>query len=776
MGARIDNSINDGRGPPLFKICGQVHHRVGSLLPLDDSAPQFLQLYVYDTANEVSNRLKCLDADHRPVESLDPSIVHDLISMLDQHNPFAKKFRMTRDQLADHNNEDFIIRIVGAKEGDPVQYNLPTTDELAMLVVGDFSLDTYKRDIIIETHNRELKRISSLHPAYMPLQYPLLFPYGERGFQLGIHYSNRNPIGATTGRHMTMQEYYCYQFHYRKNQPNPYLCYGLLSSQAKVDARAAIEESRLHYIAQNQRNLRMESIQGIADAVSRGCINGDEMGKRVVLPASHVGGRRYMIQNYHDGLAICGKYGPPDFFVTFTCNPSWPEITESIFQHGQTAPDRSDVVTRVFHLKLHELLQDIRSGTIFGPLLAVYILNKPIMYSIHVQKMLSVPYSTPGSLNAERSKLIYLYRFHLFFIIALMPNKPLSALTLQDRNAEVQIQIHRKWEFRGAVDNGPILHIDMILTDCTGNAIHCQIPSFLAATRGDEFQVGKIYKMTRFSVARAKSTYKPVDGDLMLYVTPYTTLELCHTSQSCFPLYVYHLTSYDKIDPDGSNARNFHGEVLLSGGATCHWYFNPSIEEAEAFYSRIESEKINIELPSLDKQEITPPSFPQREHHNLKYILSLNPHDVPDQGYECTVTITCIPEGKTWYYIACNTCPNKPSTDPVIRQCSTCRSTNYCFRYKLTFKASDGTEEAEMFAFDNVARTIIGKPCPTVVASFPDASAIPPEIAAIVSRKYTFIIEFNSQSFRFLEKNIAHQRNCSIIWKNDITTNSTRKR
>jgi hypothetical protein len=60
MGAQIDNSINnDGRRPPLFKICGQVHHRVGSLLPLDDSAPQFLQLYVYDTANEVSNRMKC---------------------------------------------------------------------------------------------------------------------------------------------------------------------------------------------------------------------------------------------------------------------------------------------------------------------------------------------------------------------------------------------------------------------------------------------------------------------------------------------------------------------------------------------------------------------------------------------------------------------------------------------------------------------------------------------------------------------------------------------
>jgi hypothetical protein len=39
-----------------------------------------------------------------------------------------------------------------------------------------------------------------------------------------------------------------------------------------------------------------------------------------------------------------------------------------------------------------------------------------------------------------------------------------------------------------------------------------------------------------------------------------------------------------------------------------------------------------------------------------------------------------------------------------------------------------------------------------VVASFPDASAIPLEITAIVSRKYTFIVVFNNQSYRFLEK------------------------
>jgi hypothetical protein len=26
MGAQIDRSVNDGRGPSVFKICGQVHH------------------------------------------------------------------------------------------------------------------------------------------------------------------------------------------------------------------------------------------------------------------------------------------------------------------------------------------------------------------------------------------------------------------------------------------------------------------------------------------------------------------------------------------------------------------------------------------------------------------------------------------------------------------------------------------------------------------------------------------------------------------------------
>ena len=370
MGANIDRSVNDGCGPPIFKISGQVHHRIGSLLPTDGSAPKFLQLYIYDTSNEVQNRINALCPDEMPTDPIDPTIVSSLIQMLDTHNPLAQKFRMARDRLEQHSDENFVIRIVGPQVGDPAQYNLPSTEQLAMLIVGDFSADSFKRDIIIETKSGYLRRISSLHPAYMALQYPLLFPFGERGFQVGVLYSGPEQNNKKKRKTITMQDYFRYNFHYRRGHPNPFLCYGLLSSQIKVDARAAIDENRLWYVLKNQSKLRIENLQGIADAVGRGCIDGSEMGKLTVLPASHTSGRRYMVQNYHDGIAICRVFGPPDFFVTFTCNSNWPEMFLGILEPGQKPSDRADIIVRVYNMKLEEMLEDIRNGNIFGTVVA----------------------------------------------------------------------------------------------------------------------------------------------------------------------------------------------------------------------------------------------------------------------------------------------------------------------------------------------------------------------------------------------------------------------
>ena len=119
-------------------------------------------------------------------------------------------------------------------------------------------------------------------------------------------------------------------------------------------------------------------MQGIFDAVEKGVYEANQIGKKVLLPSSHVGSRRYVIQNYHDGIAICRVYGPPNLFITFTCNPKWQEIVETL-SVGQQPNDRPDIIIRIFHMKLEQILDNLRSGQIFGSILG-------ILYSIESQK------------------------------------------------------------------------------------------------------------------------------------------------------------------------------------------------------------------------------------------------------------------------------------------------------------------------------------------------------------------------------------------------------
>jgi hypothetical protein len=59
-GMNFDNKFKGNRGPPVLRLQGQPCHRIGSLLPKLGDAPKFAQLYIYDTDNEVNNRINSL--------------------------------------------------------------------------------------------------------------------------------------------------------------------------------------------------------------------------------------------------------------------------------------------------------------------------------------------------------------------------------------------------------------------------------------------------------------------------------------------------------------------------------------------------------------------------------------------------------------------------------------------------------------------------------------------------------------------------------------------
>lgn len=116
----------------------------------------------------------------------------------------------------------------------------------------------------------------------------------------------------------------------------------------------------------NQARIRTDLYNGLADVLRQGDMNFSEVGQRIILPSSYVSGDRFMRQLYQDSMALVRHFGKPSLFITLKANPKWAEIQDELFP-GQTAADRPDLVARVFHLKLRDLLDHIKNKEVFGP-------------------------------------------------------------------------------------------------------------------------------------------------------------------------------------------------------------------------------------------------------------------------------------------------------------------------------------------------------------------------------------------------------------------------
>ncbi|XP_056683190.1 uncharacterized protein [Spinacia oleracea] len=287
--------------------------------------------------------------------------------MFDEHNELAKVFRMARERFQESDLQPVNIRLIGTRAKDGRQYNLPTTSEVAALIVGICDTEKGPRDVIIEDKHFGLKRISELHPSFMAMQYPLLFPYGEDGYRTEIPHTDVEQTGRRVRTTVTMREYYAFRFQQRKKEAKTRFQLGRLNQQQQVDAFTCIQEGRLEWVRGNQKKLRKDVLRELADAVSRGDTTPASVGQRVILAASFMGSPRFMIQNYHDALAICRWAGPPDLFITMTCNPRWPEVRDFLsLIPGQKPEDRPDIIARVFKIKLDELMVDLTKRNICG--------------------------------------------------------------------------------------------------------------------------------------------------------------------------------------------------------------------------------------------------------------------------------------------------------------------------------------------------------------------------------------------------------------------------
>ena len=129
-----------------------------------------------------------------------PHLHHDTMQLLQDlllHiNGYASIYRHAFEILELFDAPDFSIRLSPAPGKHSGHNNLPTVDEVAVIIPGQ-SNEGDSRDIILsrqpirrrqsddnnnQMHHANLQRISDGHPAYAPLHFVLLFPYGEPGW------------------------------------------------------------------------------------------------------------------------------------------------------------------------------------------------------------------------------------------------------------------------------------------------------------------------------------------------------------------------------------------------------------------------------------------------------------------------------------------------------------------------------------------------------------------------------------------------------------------
>lgn len=215
-GGNVDHSINTGRGPYIYRLNGQNHHVFGSLIPDDGDTPKFCQLYIYDTANEVNNRLRWVSTNDQQV--VDAEVVQGLITMLDESNELVSKFRMARDRFENNVLVDLKVELKVCRSQSGRENHINASDEVAGIMIDSNDNTSGCRDIIIQAKTLKLERVSYIHPKLMALQYPLLFPTGEDGYHDKIKFQSADPDSTKDRDFMSMKDYYSYQLSIRENE------------------------------------------------------------------------------------------------------------------------------------------------------------------------------------------------------------------------------------------------------------------------------------------------------------------------------------------------------------------------------------------------------------------------------------------------------------------------------------------------------------------------------------------------------------------------------
>jgi hypothetical protein len=266
------------------------------------------------------------------------------------------------------------MRFAGGVEKNPKRYAAPSAAEVSVVVVGDALPPEHY--VNVYSHHDEgdvgdTHALNFMSEHVDPLTYPLVHVRGELGHSTALVATCETTNRKSPECRISRGAFACHRLSTRwpKDRHVVELPHGAgrLFLQWLVDAYARVEWERLTWVLANQHQLRVATLVGLMDHFSGADVQGPErgLGVPVVLPSSFGGSPRHVHQCFLDAMALVMKFGRPDFFLTMTASPAWPEVVANL-RPGETAATRPDLVARAFYRRMCALLELVTVDNVLG--------------------------------------------------------------------------------------------------------------------------------------------------------------------------------------------------------------------------------------------------------------------------------------------------------------------------------------------------------------------------------------------------------------------------
>nr|GEV41507.1 helitron helicase-like domain-containing protein [Tanacetum cinerariifolium] len=557
LGANVDKSINNGKGPYVFRISGQLYHWIGSL---------------------------CLEEGQSP----------RVDRFLDSHNALVQLFRTAHNKHIDADIPEFKVRLYNVIE--TCQYELPTSETIGAIVFADSSTTENEFDLIIKQHSQFPQRNyiqqkqDDIRSEYLSGIYDAILRGDRDGSDLGLRTILRQsalypfPQLTVADRADIVDRVF-------EKKVRDYIAFVRESKTFGTLVGARCNAQKLIFVYGHGETGKtflwkavisaLRSEEKIVLTVAASAL--DRSLKDIYNTLNTFFGCKSIMLggDFRQTLPVKKKASKPKILdASITSSYLWPKFKD-LQKKAIVCPKNEDadmidaeILTLVNHQQHVYLSFDeaVPHGNDRGETELLYpteYLNSLNFAGFPPHRLeLKVEANDPNIISTDKGKL---------------PLVEANSVSIADinptlLNQTIEVRVYRKWVAKN-VATQVASNFCAILLEKQGNAMQANMDLKDTDYFSELLQLNDAYRFSRFRCTPTKAWERTLQNDITLTLGRYTSI--VPISNANFPKHYFNFVAYNEVDHRATKSGAPLTGLQLSLTSATHYYLNPNIPEAK---------------------------------------------------------------------------------------------------------------------------------------------------------------------------------------------------